>query len=193
MNLTEDKFPKEFANQADEMASELLKDIGKLSSFTHVTEQVLDKSYYDAAPLFAAVMQRFILLVAAIESARLLAEKDIAAEIQSNLDSIFVEDFFDELDCLSTHTRPQGAADVEVDSVTFDESWIEFSGTGTVECDLQWGSDGDVARGDGVESSDSYPFKFSGRAPIGDLSRIEIDRNSIEIDTSSVYGDEPEE
>lgn len=193
-NLTQEKFPKTFSEQADEIASALLKDIGKLSALTHVTEDVLEKSYTEAAPLFAAVMQRFILLVSAIETAKLLIEQDIAVDIQSHLDDIFTGDFFDELDCLSSHTRPQGASDVEVGELTFDEEWIEFSGTGSVDCDLQWGSDGDVSRGDGAESSASFPFKFSGRAPIGDPSKIEIDRESISVDTSSFYeGDDEEE
>jgi len=192
-NLAKDKFPKSFAVQAEDIASALLKDIGRLSSLTHVTEEVLEKTYTETAPLFAEVMQRFLLLVSAIETSKMLIEQDIAAEIRSHLDDIFTSDFFDELDCLSSHTRPQGASDVEVNELTFDESWIEFSGTGSVDCDLQYGSDGDVGRGDGVEGSGSYPFIFSGRAPIGDLSRIQIDRDSIKIDTSSFYGNEPDD
>ena len=186
-NLTKSKFPKSFTEQADQTASDLLKDIGKLSELTHVTEVVLEKPYSESTPLFTAVMQRFLLLIAAIESSRMLVQEDIVAELQSQLDEIFTGDFFDELDCLSSHTRPQGASDVEITDLSFDESWIEFKGTGSVECDLQWGSDGDVERGDGAVSSDSYPFTFSGRVPIGDLSRIEIERESIQIDTSSFY------
>ena len=192
-NLTLDKFPQTFSEQADKIASQLLKHIDKLSSLTHVTAKVLGKNYPDAAPLFASLMQQFILLVCAIETSTILIEQDIATDIQTHLDDIFTGDFFNELDCLSSHTRPQGASDVEVSKLTFNEEWIEFSGTGSVDCDLQWGSDGDVERGDGLESSDSYPFTFSGRVPIGDISRIEIDKSSIEINTNSFYGDEPEE
>ena len=187
INLTPEKFPKSFAGQADAIASDLVKDIGKLSALTHVTEEVLEKDYTDAAPLFAGVMQRFLLLLSAIETSRAITADDIAVEIQSHLDDIFTAEFFDDLDTLSTHTRPQGASDVEIDDVSFDENWIEFDGSGSVECDLQYGSDGDVERGDGVESSDSFPFRFSGRVPIGNLSKVEIDKKSIVIDTSSFY------
>ncbi|MBN8707834.1 MAG: hypothetical protein BGO12_13445 [Verrucomicrobia bacterium 61-8] len=192
-NLTKAKFPKAFAEQADQTASELLKDIGKLSELTHVTEAVLEKTYAEATPLFTAVMQRFLLLIAAIESSRMLVQEDIAAELQSHLDDIFTGDFFDELDCLSSHTRPQGVSDVEVTEVTFDEDWIDFGGNGSVDCELQYGSDGDVRRGDGVEWVNSFPFTFAGRVPIADLAAIEIDRESISIDTSSFFEDEPDE
>ena len=187
-NLTLDKFPKTFSEQADEIASQLLKHIGELSALTHVTEDVLGKSYTDAAPLLASVMQQFILLVCAIKTSKILIKQDIAVDIQTHLDDIFTADFFDELDCLSSHTHLQGASDVAVGELTFDEEWIEFSGTGSVDCDLQWGSDGDVKRGDGAESSASFPFKFSGKAPISDPSQIEIKRESISVDTSSFYG-----
>lgn len=187
-NLVPGNFPKTFADQADGLAENLPKDIGELSAFTHVTAKILAKNYDKSAPLFAAVMQRFILLVSAIESAKMFIEKDVAYEIQKHLDDVFTGDFFDELDCLSSHTRPQGASDVELSEVTFDEEWIEFTGSGSVDCDLQWGSDGDVRRGDGAESSKSFPFTFSGKAPIGDLTRIEVDRSSISINTSSFGG-----
>jgi hypothetical protein len=186
-NLTHEKFPGSFAGQADETATKLLKDIDGLSELVHVTEDVLQKDYTEAAPLFASVMQRFLNLISAIETSRMLVDQDIAVEIQSHFDDIFTSEFFDALDILSTHTRPQGASDVEIEDVTFDENWIEFTGKGSVDCDLQYGSDGDVERGDGVESSDSFPFTFSGRVSIGDLTKIEIDKESISINTESFY------
>ncbi len=188
-NLTKDKFPKTFSEQTDEIATKLLKHIGTLSALTHVTEKVLGKSYLDAAPLFADVMQHFLLLVSAIEARRALIEEKIVIDILSHFHNIFTSDFFADLDCLSTHTYPQGASNVEIDDLTFDEKWVEFSGHGSVECELQYGSDGDVRNGDGLEWSDSFPFTFSGKAPIDDLTRIEIDTESISIDTSS-YDDD---
>lgn len=191
-NLRKSDFPASFAEQADGIAVQLLKEIDKLSGYTHVTEGVLKKEMSDAGPVFASVMQAFLMLISAVESARILVEEDVTAEIQPHLDELFTQDFFDELDILSSHTRPQGACDIEITKITFDETAIQFEGSGGVECDLQWGSDGDVRRGDGAESSATFPFTFSGRASIGDISTIEIDRNSISIDTSSFYGDPDE-
>lgn len=191
-NLKKSDFPESFADQADGVADRLLDDIDELSSYTHVTEAVLEKEMSDAAPVFASVMQGFLMLISAVESARILVEEDIAARIWPHLDGLFTEEFFGELDELSTHTRPQGACDIEITKVTFDEGTIRFEGSGGVECDLQWGSDGDVRRGDGAESSATFPFTFAGRADIADVASIEIDRDSISIDTSSFYGDSDE-
>jgi hypothetical protein len=188
-NLKKADFPQSFADQANAVADRLLKDIDELSSYTHVTEAVLEKGMADSAPIFASVMQGFLMLISAVESAHILVEEDIAAQIWPHLDGLFTEDLFDELDQLSSHTRPQGACDIEITKVSFDETAIHFEGSGGVECDLQWGSDGDVRRGDGAEGSATFPFTFAGRAEIANVSEIEIDRDSISIDTGSFYGD----
>jgi ABC-type transporter Mla MlaB component len=189
-NLDKDKFPSGFTNQSEQLADELIKDISGLNSYTHVNEKSLAREDSEAFGLFASVIQKFILLISAIESARMLVEEDLTIRIQEQLDDLFTSDFFDELDCLSTHTRPQGACDVEVISVSFDETTVNFSGSGSVDCDLQYGSDGDVRRGDGVECSASFPFSFSGYVPINELDAVDVDRGSISIDTSSFYDDE---
>jgi len=184
-NLNKSKFPDGFVKQVDETASALLETINELSAYTHVNEKVLSRNHVDAILLFTDVMQHFLLLISAIETSRVLVEKDIATDIQSSLDSIFTCDFFDELDCLSSHTRPQGVTSVEIIEISFTETHIEFDGKGVVECDLQYGSDGDVSRGDGAEWVDSFSFSFSGKAFIEDITRVEIDRDSINIDTSA--------
>jgi hypothetical protein len=191
-NLKKDQFPASFAEQANHIAGQLLKDIERLSAYTHVTETILLKDMSDAGPLFASVMHGLLMLISAIESSRKYVNEDIAAEIGTKLDRLFTEDFFNELDQLSTHTRPQGACDIAITKLTFDETTVYFEGTGTVECELQWGSDGDVRRGDGLEGAASFPFTFSGQAEIADISRIEIDRDSIALDTSSFDENEDE-
>jgi len=91
------------------------------------------------------------------------------------------------LDILSTHTRPQDAEDVEVEIDDIGEETITFSGTGSVLCDLQYGSDGDCERGDGLEFSDSYPFTFSGEARTSNPREVTVDCGDISVDTSSFY------
>ena len=37
---------------------------------------------------------------------------------------------------------------------------IEITGSGNASYDLQYGSDGDITRGDGVQSTETFPFTF---------------------------------
>ena len=64
---------------------------------------------------------------------------------------------------------------------------ITFRGTGSINCDLQYGSDGDCSRGDGLEWSDSYPFTFSGEAETANPKMVTVEREAVEIDTSKEY------
>lgn len=185
--LPRDLFPEQFVDEADEIAEELSREINDLSKYTHVTKEVLAQGEADAAPLLVSVMQWFVSLIDAIESGKQLAIQKLRLFIRQDLDELFTQDFFDELDTLSTHTRPQGASDVEVQIDSVDDKWVCFSGTGSVDCDLQWGSDSDVEKDDGAEGTASFPFTFSGRAPIKNPAAIEVSREDLEIDTSSFY------
>lgn len=185
--LPKESYSSKFVAEADKIGKELLGLIGKLSKYTHVTAEILDKQEADAAPILAGVLQRFLQLIEAVRTGRDLVMDGLTVEIQERLDYLFREYTFDELDTLSTHTRPDFPENIEVKIERFDNEWIYFTGTGIINVDLQYGSDGDVDRGDGLECSDAYPFKFAGKAPTSDPEKIEIDGRSVDVDTSSFY------
>jgi len=90
------------------------------------------------------------------------------------------------LDSLSTHTRIEEVSDVDIESIHFTRDYILAYGTGAVSVSLQYGSDGDLDRGDGVESNDSFPFTFTARLnPNGTILELQ----DFEVDTSSFYKD----
>ena len=137
--------------------------------------------------MLTEVLQRFLLLIGAVGIGRELVMDQLTMQIQTRLDAVFDGHVFDDLDVLSSHTRPDGVEDIEIKITSFDDEWVHFSGSGTISCELQYGSDGDVRRDDGLVMDDSYPFTFSGRTPTENPAAVEIERDSIEIDTSSFY------
>ena len=77
---------------------------------------------------------------------------------------IFNDLFFSipsELDCLSTHTRPESIKNLIIDKVIIEKEQINVSGSAEVEVSLQFGSDGDYNRGDGIVDYSSYGFTFA--------------------------------
>lgn len=114
--------------------------------------------------------------------------EELADAVQCELFDIFTNETFNELDTLSSHTRVADVSDVELKDVSRDEDVIEFSGTATVSCDLQYGSDRDCERGRGDEATQSFPIKkFSGTSSVTKPYKITILKNNIEIDTTSFY------
>ena len=176
-------FPDE--DEVEDLALGLLAKINDLSKYLHVTSAVLAIPSSVLQAEFDSTLDLFDELIKTIESERTHIEQVLTDYLDKALTEKFCEEFFDSLDCLSTHTRPQAAEDVEVTIDSIDADFIRFSGTGYVACDLQYGSDGDCRRGDGVEFSDSYPFTFSGTSPVANPRDVEVPIDSIEIDTSS--------
>jgi hypothetical protein len=98
-----------------------------------------------------------------------------------------LEEFPDELSELATHVRLDEVSDIELDSVEIKDLEIFVDGSGVVSVELQYGSDGDQARGDGVKTSDSFPFEFEVTLAYRDekLEITEVDK--LKVDNSSFY------
>ena len=89
-----------------------------------------------------------------------------------------------ELDALSSHTSVEWVDDIEVLDTTISADEVSVAGEGSVGVRLQYGSDGDVDRDDGLVDHDAFPFSFAvvlGR----DLKLMRVDR--LVIDTASFY------
>ncbi len=177
-------FPKRFTRQVNSLVKRIVQQTKSLQKLTHINEQSLRIPPVESDRLLSSTLRSYLRLLETIEKAREVTLEELSMILSEKLDQIFINDVFDKLDILSTHTRPQYAEDVTVRIEDIDKVTIYFSGDGSILCQLQYGSDGDVARGDGVEFSSNFPFTFSGLAST-DLSEIDVDRDSIEVDTDS--------
>jgi hypothetical protein len=89
-----------------------------------------------------------------------------------------------EVDELATH---HSVDELYVESVivsAIGADKITYRVTGSVEVTLQWGSDSDLRRGDGAESSQSFPFQCEFQLPVDDLSNLDNAELSRGVDTS---------
>lgn len=114
-------------------------------------------------------------------------EKSIEIEdFELKLHVAFNNDFPDELDSLSTHTRIEEVSDIFISDITVRKNAIEVKGAGTVEVGLNYGSDSDRCNDDSEDTlTDSYPFEFE--VILNDKHEI-IEIVNLRIDTSSFYG-----
>lgn len=175
--------PKSLANEVEDIARQIGDHVEKLSEYAHTTASVLAKPETEGVELAASTIELFPLLFAAINLGQETLIDELQMALTTALDDIFVNDFFDELDILSSHTRPTEAYVAEVTVTNIDKDAIYFAGIGSVSCELQYGSDGDCRRGDGVEWKDSFPFEFKGSADTTSL-KPSINRENVSVDTS---------
>ncbi len=178
--------PEALSREVEEIAHKISDHVEHLSEYAHTTAEVLTKPESEAITLLDSTLDLFPALLKAVAHGQETLIDELQMALTRHLSDIFVNDFFDELDILSTHTRPTGADDVQVEISDIDEQGIYFTGTGSVSCDLQYGSDGDCRREDGVEWQDSFPFSFEGAASVTDLE-TEVERESVNVDTGKYY------
>lgn len=188
--LDQKHFKKFLTDQVADIADDLAIAAKGLSKLTHVSKETLTPDPNTVIELFRSSLTLFARLVDAIAAARSHVNDELEASLSESLADLFVSDFFDDLDELSTHTRPQDADGISVEITSIAEDGIHFSGSGQVYCDMQFGSDGDCSRGDGLEWEDSFPFTFSGTSPLSDPFRPKVGVSDIAIDTSSYHDDQ---
>lgn len=66
----------------------------------------------------------------------------------------------DELSSLATHTWIDEISDIEIEMLDIQKDEMEVQGTAVVSFGLQYGSDGDFDRGNGIRTSGSFPLHF---------------------------------
>jgi hypothetical protein len=98
-------------------------------------------------------------------------------------------DTIDEIDILSTHSSVEQYTINDINVHDIDVNNVSCVVHGEVELRLQYGSDGDLRRGDGHVMYHSFPFSSTIIAQINEqLGEFEIDTDSFEVDTDSFYG-----
>lgn len=176
-------FAESFVTSVDDLAKEISANARKLNAFTHVSRKSLAKTEAQASAVFDNSLSLFLRLFEAIAASREQVRGELESILSVDLASLFTSEFFDDLDTLSTHTRVQDAEDIRIELSEIGEKKITFRGSGIVGCDLQYGSDGDCRRGDGVEWSDSFKFGFTGHADTVDPHKPVVAPSDIVIDT----------
>jgi hypothetical protein len=181
-------FAKNFAESVDDLTKDILDGIDQLNAFTHITRSSLARAESDAVDVFSEVLENLASLFEVIGEARERLNMSLENILHEAFGDLFTSEFFDDLDQLSTHTRPQGATNIEFEIDDIDEEEMRLSGSGTVECDLQYGSDGDCERGDGVEWPDAFPFTFNASARVADIKQVSVNPSDVSINTDKYYG-----
>lgn len=168
------------------LVREISNCYGSLSNFAHPREETLSRDESSSLDLFDGAIDLFLNLLDTIEATQRSLYEEIQSALTPALDSLFFNETFDELDELSTHTRADGVWDVEPEIDRIEPDKIYFSGSATISCELQWGSNSDIRNDDGFEASDSFPFTFEGTATT-DALKLEVERHQIKIDNSSFF------
>lgn len=171
--------------EIDETIKELLSIIKLLSGYTHIEPHTFDIGDTEVEKLSTECLEATLRFVEKIEETRNQLIGMLVDDIDRSLLDRIISESVTEIMELSTHQF--------IEDIYHNRAHVEHIGptslllkvTGTLSCELQYGSGSDLRRGDGVLISASFPFtgsldvKF--KAPLGSVMEV----SNLNVDTSS--------
>lgn len=142
----------------EEQIKALKRSIDTLSKYTHVNEETFGCPGSEVEKISNEVIEAFTEFAKGIKDCRSGIVNDLEDSINEELVSNLFGEVLNDVDWLATHYE---IGDYSISSITlkdFSNDFCEFEVDGTVTARLQYGSDGDMRRGDGYETWESYPF-----------------------------------
>jgi Predicted pPIWI-associating nuclease len=163
----------------------LLNAVDDLSKQVHGREETIveDSSEQEAAARVALnALENFFEAFHACRSAILEPIRD---ELDEAAIDALVSETIQEIDELASHHS--------VDEINVDETYVKrigpesitYCAVGSIDVTLQWGSNSDVRRGDGVEVGDSFSFRCEIDVMLEDPWDLRMAETIIFVDTKS--------
>jgi hypothetical protein len=170
--------------------SELFEQLNK---FTHIEEKTFNVDEVDAEQFAENALETFSALYETIDDCRASLQVEVEDFARNAVTDDLFNDVVSELDQLATHYTLSGVdlEDLSVD--VMDSKTLAVSIAGNVDCEHQYGSDSDMARGDGAQSSGSYPFKAKYTANIAEPSKMTLVYDTLKVDNTSFYEGQDDE
>ena len=167
---------------------ELRKNIDELSKYTHVTESTFNIEQVKITELALGVLFNVQFFLMTVAEARYRVQRAAIDCIDNEMIEEFYYNVQNDIDILATHHEILAYMVTGINLKNQDNDTITLEVIGNVQVRLQWGSDGDMRRGDGYETEMSFPFSStliaSYKNKQGD---VHIVSRTIDINTGQFY------
>lgn len=189
--LSNDYVSESLELDVNEIGKKINDTIDTLSKYTHINPETfyIESDSIDSMAL--EVLKSVDLLFRTIDECRALLTTSLENHIDKAVIGSLFYDTIDSIDCLATHYTIDSFSVDEIKLLNLDDNKVYFNATGTVDIKLQYGSDGDLRRGDGVTINESFPFRgdFYGKI-VDKMAKFELETDTFEVDTDSHWGKE---
>jgi len=167
--------------EVEDIHKDLVKAINKLSKFTHIEPKVFALPDTEVDTLVNETTEAVNGFLATISDCRRL----IIDSLWEQIDSAVIDETIQAIDELATHHFIDEIYTDKVEIYEINYESIMFRVNGSIGCELQWGSNSDLKRGDGAVLPQSYPFTCELISPVYEPEAIESIEESLGVDTSS--------
>ena len=174
--------------ELNEVSKNLRTSINDLNKYTHVEPETFGVDLTTVTDVSYNIMEDTLRFFMTINEAQLRVGDAVDACIDEEMIIQFYYETHDDIDSLATHHEVLGYYITDLSQLTKDDETITMQVDGVVNVRLQYGSDGDMRRGDGYETKINLPFTskvvVNYRNQAGD---IHIESAEINVDNESFY------
>jgi hypothetical protein len=166
-----------------------IKAVDDMSKYTHARPGIITGNPHEIAAFVDGSMHALLGLFTSFAECRSSVLDALSKEIDDQAVDALITETIQSVDELAPHHSVEEVyvEDTRVVSLTHDT--IYFKATGTLAVGLQWGSNSDVSRGDGIELDASFPFEVTMQSPIDDVSSFYGVEYSVDTSTWSADDD----
>ena len=178
------------------VADELGLDVGKihrrlrnsidnLSKHTHIEEPTFNLGDEEVERFVNVTLAAVVGLFQTISECRITLVEAFMENLDASVVDAAISETILSIDELATHHCIDAVHTEQVHIRQIDAHLIHFVAEGTVECELQWGSNSDLRRGDGATLDQAYPFICELTSPVDNPGVIVTEESAFSADTSS--------
>lgn len=164
---------------------ELIAAINNLNKYTHVNEGTfgIDASRASVEAVLAIEALSSVLELA--NQCRAQLARALEAQIHEEVVAVAISETIGAIDELATHHSVDEIYVEEVTVTRVGSEYVHLRVSGTIGVELQWGSNGDLRRGEGAVGSDSFPFSCELQSHVECPAELEAIEDTLCVDTSS--------
>ncbi|WP_054637749.1 hypothetical protein [Thalassobacillus sp. C254] len=185
--LSDEFIQEELSYDFKDVTQQLKEVIGTLSKYTHINEEIYINSEKDGLEMAKSTLIAFDIFLKTIEEIRGEIISRIEEEIDTRVTEALVADVIQKIDILATHYFIES---IMIESISIDCincCDIHYDVKGSVNVELQYGSDIDNKKGNGFRVGTSYPFSLQLISDIDDPFEFALNASGINVDTTSFY------
>ena len=188
--LTDGYLEDELGLAPDALRKQLLKAFNGLSKHVHGRAHTLVRDPAEQEAEAEATVSAVEELLYAYHDCRTALIEPLVEGLDEGAVESLLSETIQSIDELASHHTIEEIYTDKTEVAAIGPQMVRYRASGSVSVTLQFGSNGDVRRGDGAELDDSFPFECLFDVPLDDprdLSQAEVVSG---VDTSSWYGDD---
>ena len=159
--------------------------INKLSKHTHIEEATFNTGKTQVDKMVEETIAAIYEIFNTMDDCRNSLVSALWEYIDSSLIDTALSETITSIDKLATHHSIEEIYTDKVYISEIDTNFVYFMAEGSIGCELQWGSNSDLRRGDGATVEESFPFHCKLWSPVDEPTNISTDENALCVDTTS--------